>query len=200
MRHDEPVFLTPVSTSTWFLILTKAQHCADWHRGILLRIPKNGHDHCFEIQSFKLLFIPWRIWEYMKKSIVKWNQPPKHCSTRRIHILIYSSMMTHATYWQGGLSGWLIISISSFSPAGLRLWTLTKPTRAAFDPQPPEPAARRIMSEGKQWPDNDPLPQALCCHNIHTNTLCFLEFLVSKFQCSSFYFYLHLNCFLVLYL
>lgn len=96
--------------------------------------------------------------------------------------MIQCKITTYATYWQSGLSQWLIISISSVGPVGPRLWTFTKLTRAAFDPQPPEPAAGWIMSEGRQWPDNDPSPKASCCHNIHTNTLCLLEMLISKFQ------------------
>lgn len=137
MRHDEAAFLTPVSTSGCFLVLMMAKHFTNWYCSSL---PENGHYWSFEIQSWKNNNITHKRNKRHASQSLDTADEMQQSELGREQFNIYArhmmqrSMTTYAVYWQGGILQRLIISISTVIPVGLRLWTLTKLTRAASDP------------------------------------------------------------------
>lgn len=106
----------------------------------LLSALQVGHYWSFEIQSRKNNNITHKRNKRHASQSLDTADEMQQSELGREQFNIYArhmmqrSMTTYAAYWQGGILQHLIISISTVIPVGLRLWTLTKLTRAASDP------------------------------------------------------------------
>ncbi len=135
------------------------------HKLMLQPPVRNGCESCFDAQSWKLIIYP-------------------------SHSVVECIMKTYATYWQFGLLHWLIISVSCVRPVAFRLWTLTKLTRAAFDPQTPNQQPGRSCPKGHSGLTRIARLR-LCAVTTYTPThYVYLSSPIGTIQCTCFCFFL----------